>query len=113
MEAVDPHTFAAASASRFLSIYRSNSLARIRKENVSRLKGTHLEVCQSSPGMQVHFPSTLRSRTRFNPRGEQTTVKALEVSSEFFDVLIHLGNMGLVSRLQEAMQLLAQVLRHG
>ena len=98
MEAVDPHTFAAASASRFLSTYESNSLD-IRKENVSRLKGTHLEVCQSSPGMQVHFPSTRRKRTRFNPRGEQTTVKTLEVSSEFLDVLIHLGNMRLVSRL--------------
>jgi len=109
MEAVDPHTLAAASASRFLSTYESNSLSHIRKENVRRLKGTHLEVCQSSPSMQVHFPST-RRRTRFNPRGEQTTVKALEVSSEFLDVLIHLGNMGLVSRLQEAVQLLAQVL---
>lgn len=60
--------------------------------------------------MQVHFPSTRRKGTRFNPRGEQTTVKALEVSSEFFDVLIHLGNMGLVNGLQEAVQLLAQVL---
>jgi hypothetical protein len=110
MEAVDPHAFAAASASRFLSTYGSISMAHIRKENVSRLKGTHLEECQSSPGMQVHFPSTRRRRFRFNPRREQTTVKALEVSSEFLDVLIHFGNMGLVSRLQEAVQLLAQVL---
>ncbi len=97
MEAVDPHTFAAASASRFLSTYGSNSLAHIRKENVSRLKGTHLEECQSSSDMQVHFPGTCRRRTRFNPWGEQTTVKTLEVSTEFLDVLIHLGNMGLVS----------------
>lgn len=96
MEAVDPHTFAAASASRFLSTYGSNSLVGIRKENVGRLKGTHLEECQSSPGMQVHFPGGCRRRTRFNPRGEQTTVKTLEVSSEFLDVLIHFRNMGLV-----------------
>lgn len=78
--------------------------------SADRKARTHLEVCQSSPGMQVHFPSTRRRRTRFNPRGEQTTVKALEVPSEFLDVLIHLGDMGLVSRLQEAVQLLAQVL---
>ena len=96
MEAVDPHTFAAASASRFLSTCRSNSLAHIRKENISRLKGTHLEECQSGPGMQVHLPGARRKRTRFNPRGEQTTVETLEVSSEFLDVLKHLGNVGLV-----------------
>jgi hypothetical protein len=94
MEAVDPHTFAAASASRFLSIYGSNNLARIR---VSRLKGTHLEECQSGPGMQVHFLGTFQRRIWSNPRREQTTVESLEVSSEFLDVLIHLGNMGLVS----------------
>jgi hypothetical protein len=99
MEAVDPHTFAAASASRFLSTYESNSPVDIRKENNGRLKGTHLEECQSGPGMQVHFPSACRRRTRFNPRGEQTTVETLEVSSKFLDVLIHFGNMGLVRRL--------------
>jgi hypothetical protein len=64
---------------------------------MSEAEGTHLEECQSSPGMQVHFPGTRRRTIRFNPMGEQTTIKALEVSSEFLDVLIHLGNMGLVS----------------
>ncbi|SRR6266478_5017652 len=97
MEAVDPHTFAAASASRFLSTYGSNCLVHIRKENVSGMKGTHLEECQSSPRMQVHFPNIRGRKTRFNPRGDQTTVKAFKVSSEFLDVLIHFWNVRLVS----------------
>jgi hypothetical protein len=93
MDAVDPHVLAAASASRFLSTCGGNSVAHFRDKIMSG-ESTHLEERESSPRMQVHLPSIIPER--IDPRREQSTVEALEISSEFLYVSIHFGNMRLV-----------------
>ena len=44
--------------------------------------------------MQVHYSAIPK---RIDPRGEQTTVKALEISSKLLDICIHFGDVRLVN----------------
>ena len=36
-----------------------------KRDQRSEAEGTHLEECQSSPGVQAHFPGTRRRTIRF------------------------------------------------
>jgi hypothetical protein len=44
--------------------------------------------------MQVHHPAVPK---RVDPRGEQTAVKTLEISSKLLDICIHFGDMRAVN----------------